>query len=317
MQFHHAQVSFHFTAYFAARCPCLRRYIPCYLRASATSTTKMFPLAAPHQASASGGSMESSSSRNPSLNKTREETHILLDTTTAISSMIDKISGLPSMPPSIYIDLEGVNLSRQGTISIMQIHVRPASQNYLVDIKTLGKAAFLTQGTCALITLKSILESPSIPKVFFDVRRDSDALYSHYGIELQGIQDLQLMELATHTHSRKFITGLKKCIEKDMPMTKTEKHNWLMTKEEGLKLFDPEKGGSYEVFNQRPLPEKIRLYCVQDVHYLPCLWDVYNRKLTAQWKTRVQHATEDRVAQSQAQDFDPKSPHMARAPEGW
>ncbi|TGJ84814.1 hypothetical protein E0Z10_g3982 [Xylaria hypoxylon] len=275
----------------------------------------MSPLATPYQASSWGGRMEAS--RSPSLNEPQDESHGVLDNIAAISSLVDKLSGLPSMPPSIYIDLEGVNLSRHGTISILQIHVRTTSQNYLLDIKTLGKAAFLTPGTRTLSTLKSILESSSIPKVFFDVRRDSDALYSHYGIQLQGIQDLQLMELATRTHGRTFISGLKKCIEKDMPMTSTEKRHWLMTKEEGLKLFDPEKGGSYEVFNQRPLPEKIRVYCVQDVHYLPCLWDVYNRKLTASWKTRVQRATDDRVAQSQTQDFNPKSPHMARAPEGW
>lgn len=253
------------------------------------------------------------SSRNLSLN----QTHGILDTSAAIASMIDTLSGLPSMPPSIYIDLEGVNLSRHGTVSILQIHVRTTSQTYLVDIKTLGGAAFFTQGTRTISTLKSILESPFIPKVFFDVRRDSDALYSHYGIELQNIQDLQLMELATRTHGRNFINGLKKCIEKDMPMSSTERHDWLTTKEEGLKLFDPQKGGSYEVFNQRPLPEKIRIYCVQDVQYLPCLWDVYNRKLTAEWKTRVQCATEDRVERSQARDFNPNNPNMTRAPEGW
>ncbi|KAH8157573.1 hypothetical protein CIB48_g10679 [Xylaria polymorpha] len=240
---------------------------PSYLGASTTTLTKM-------------------SSRNLSLN----QTHGILDTSAAIASMIDTLSGLPSMPPSIYIDLEGVNLSRHGTVSILQIHVRTTSQTYL---------------------------SPFIPKVFFDVRRDSDALYSHYGIELQNIQDLQLMELATRTHGRNFINGLKKCIEKDMPMSSTERHDWLTTKEEGLKLFDPQKGGSYEVFNQRPLPEKIRIYCVQDVQYLPCLWDVYNRKLTAEWKTRVQCATEDRVERSQARDFNPNNPNMTRAPEGW
>ncbi|KAI1299541.1 ribonuclease H-like protein [Xylaria venustula] len=245
-----------------------------------------------------------------------QESRDLLDTIAAIASMVDELSILPSTQPSIYIDLEGVNLSRHGTISILQIHVGTTRQTYLVDIKTLGRLAFTTQGRRFYSTLKYILESPSIPKVFFDVRRDSDALYSHYGIALQGVQDLQLMELATRQFGRSFVCGLGKCIENDMPMTMTEKSNFLKTKQEGLKLFDPNKGGSYQVFNQRPLPEKIRIYCVQDVHYLPGLWDVYNRKLTAQWKTRVQKATEDRVAQSQAQGFR-DGPHMSRAPEGW
>jgi len=32
-----------------------------------------------------------------------------------------------------------------------------------------------------------ILESPDIPKVFFDVRNDSDALYSHFDVSLAGV----------------------------------------------------------------------------------------------------------------------------------
>ncbi|KAI0469198.1 ribonuclease H-like protein [Xylaria cf. heliscus] len=251
------------------------------------------------------------------LKEPQEETGGLLDTTAAISSMIDELSGLPAMPPSIFIDLEGADLSRHGSISILQIHVRTTSKSYLVDIRTLGEAAFLTPGTGTTRTLKTILESPMIPKVFFDVRADSDALYGHYGIELQAVQDLQLMELATRRHGKNFVTGLRKCIDKDMPRKSIERRKWLATKEEGLKLFSPESGGSYEVFNQRPLPEKIRLYCIQDVQHLPCLWDVYNRKLTTQWKDRVQQASEDRVAQSQGPDFDPRSRLMARAPEGW
>ncbi len=251
------------------------------------------------------------------LDESQEKTYDILDTIAAISSMVDELSGLPSTLPSLYIDLEGVNLSRHGTISILQIHIRTTGQNYLVDVMTLGEAAFLTPGTHTCNTLKAILESPSIPKVFFDVRQDSDALYSHYGINLAGIQDLQLMEIATRARRKSFLCGLKKCVERDMPMTVTERHSWMKAKDEGLQLFAPGKGGSYEVFNQRPLPEKIRIYCIQDVHYLPRLWDLYNRKLTPRWRARVQDATEDRVVQSQAENFNGEGKHMTLPPEGW
>jgi exonuclease 3'-5' domain-containing protein 1 len=59
----------------------------------------------------------------------------------------------------------------------------------LVDIYTLGDKAFPTIGAGGR-TLKGILESDSIPKVFFDVRNDSDALFSHFQIRLAGIHDL-------------------------------------------------------------------------------------------------------------------------------
>ncbi|KAJ2991196.1 hypothetical protein NUW58_g2605 [Xylaria curta] len=269
------------------------------------------------QASALDSGMEALAGLNLlSLQETQGATS-LIDTTAAISSMVDQLSGLPTTPPSLFIDLEGVELSRHGTISIMQIHNHTNGQNYLVDVKTLGRGAFSTPGALTVNTLKAVLESSSIPKVFFDVRNDSDALYSHYGIELRGAQDLQLMELAARAGSRKFISGLKKCIENDMPMTSIEKDNRAKAKDEGLKLFAPEKGGSYEVFNQRPLPEKIRIYCVQDVHYLPRLWEVYNRKLSARWRAKVQDATEHRVMQSQAPDYNGKGRHMTLAPRGW
>ncbi|KAI0815406.1 hypothetical protein GGR55DRAFT_345339 [Xylaria sp. FL0064] len=100
---------------------------------------------------------------NLTLNETHEETNGIVSTAAAIATMVDELHGLPVSPPSLYIDLEGVNLSRHGTISILQIHVRTTGQNYLVDVKTLGEAAFSTRGPRTFTTLKAILESPSIP----------------------------------------------------------------------------------------------------------------------------------------------------------
>jgi exonuclease 3'-5' domain-containing protein 1 len=44
--------------------------------------------------------------------------------------------------PSQYIDLEGVSLSRQGTVSILQILVSPLSRTYLIHVHTLLSRAF-------------------------------------------------------------------------------------------------------------------------------------------------------------------------------
>ncbi|KAH8589102.1 hypothetical protein B0O99DRAFT_637706 [Bisporella sp. PMI_857] len=44
----------------------------------------------------------------------------LVDTCTAIAELIDKMANLPTNPPSIYMDLEGVKLSRHGPISILR-----------------------------------------------------------------------------------------------------------------------------------------------------------------------------------------------------
>ncbi|SPO04166.1 uncharacterized protein DNG_06849 [Cephalotrichum gorgonifer] len=240
----------------------------------------------------------------------------LVDTPEAVSALVDVLHGLPVRPPSLYIDIEGVNLSRQGTISILQVFVRPKSRTYLVDIHILGNKAFATPGANGG-TLKQILESETIPKVFFDVRNDSDALYSHFHIRLSGIQDLQLMELATRTFRRSHVNGLAKCIARDAPMGDKELVDWEATKENGIKLFQPNLGGSYEVFNERPLSEEIRTYCVQDVQFLPRLWTYYDAKITPRWRQRVLEASKERVTLSQAPEYNGQGIHMALAPQGW
>jgi len=240
----------------------------------------------------------------------------LVDTPVGIVTLVDTLIGLPTSPPSLYIDLEGINLSRHGSISILQIFVSPSSRTYLVDIHTLRNKAFSTcgQGGC---TLKEILESGVIPKVFFDVRNDSDALYSHFHINLAGIQDLQLMELATRTFPKRFVNGLSKCIERDAPLVTSEREMWKAIKEKGVRLFAPEHGGTYEVFNERPLPQDIKLYCIQDVQFLPRLWSCYDTKLTTAWRARVHKASKDRVILSQSSGYNGKGQHMALPPTGW
>lgn len=199
---------------------------------------------------------------------------------------------------------------------MLQIFFLPKRFTYLVDVLKLGDLAFTTCGADGH-TLKDILESEKILKVIFDVRRDSDALYSHFGVNLDGVHDLQLLELATRGFSRRCVNGLAKCIERDAAMAWDEKSAWKATKEKGLRLFAPEKGGSYQVFNERPLSEAILNYCAQDVQFLPRLWSTYRSKLTPSWEKKVKDATKDRILLSKSPNFQPDGQHMAMAPAGW
>ncbi|EMD94913.1 hypothetical protein COCC4DRAFT_147312 [Bipolaris maydis ATCC 48331] len=90
---------------------------------------------------------------------------------------------IPNSP--LYIDVQGVNLNRVGPISLLTL--LSSSTYYLVDILQLGTIAFTTpsaQRAPAFITpntqtqtLKSIFEDAAIPKVFFDARNASAALF--------------------------------------------------------------------------------------------------------------------------------------------
>ena len=112
------------------------------------------------------------------------------------------------------------------------------------------------------------------------------------------------MELAARNDGRKWLRGLKTCIERHSGMTADEMYEWLTGKEKGRELFAPESGGSYEVFSQRPLREEVWKYCVQDVAVMPQLWIYYEARLSAKWKGIVLKTSRERIAESQRPDYD-------------
>lgn len=237
----------------------------------------------------------------------------LIDTPDLVANLTDSIVDLPVSPPSLYIDLEGIELGRHGTISIVTLHVLPAATTYLIDVHWLGAAAFFIEGQAGQF-FKAILESDAIPKVIFDLRNDSNALFALYQVRLGGVHDLQLLELATRGGSRKYVSGLAKCISRDAGLDTGQTSAWQACKEIGRSFFAPERGGRYEVFNERPLKQAISDYCAQDVTALPLLWSVYDAKLTPAWRTTVEITTRERIIESQSQSYDPNGPDKALGP---
>jgi exonuclease 3'-5' domain-containing protein 1 len=103
--------------------------------------------------------------------------------------------------------------------------VAPQNTTYIVDIFKLGSLAFSTVGHDG-ISLKSILENKEIPKVFFDIRNDSDVLYSRFQISVNCIIDMQVLELANRSGSIKLVNGLAKCIENYAVISADAKRSW-------------------------------------------------------------------------------------------
>ncbi|KFY70464.1 hypothetical protein V498_10343 [Pseudogymnoascus sp. VKM F-4517 (FW-2822)] len=240
-----------------------------------------------------------------------------VDSVEGLLLLLDSIVNLATEPPSLYIDLEGIALGRRGSISILSLHIAPTKETYLIDIYSLKEAAFSTTNSKGT-SLKTVLESPTIPKVIFDIRNDSDALFGLFGVSVDGIKDLQLMELATRMGSRGFLSSLVNCIARESPISAAAKAEWSLTKERGSRLFDPAKGGHYEVFNERPLKSEVVQYCHGDVALLPGLYGVYNAKLRqtgeAFWRVHVRHETKERIKLSQGPSYDARSKGKA---VGW
>jgi exonuclease 3'-5' domain-containing protein 1 len=247
----------------------------------------------------------------------------LVSDTTTLSKYLDEVFEVLDVPigepPPLYLDLEGIKLSRNGRVSLLTLHINHhyTSITLILDINTLRGEAFTTPSAKSPNTnLKCILESSKITKIFFDVRNDSDALFSHFGITLKGVYDIQLMENASRPAyaSKRLLNGLKKCIEHDAPLSRLEKQTWSTVKAKGEKLWNPEKGGSYKVFDARPLSEDVFQYCVQDVLLLPKLRSVYWGKLSEEWKKKVEAESMDRVRESQRPTYDPQGLNRALGP---
>lgn len=239
----------------------------------------------------------------------------LIDSVSSLKSFLENLPPCNGVRPDLYIDLEGDDLCRQGTLSLVTVFVECRNSVHLIDVTTLRQQAFSTADTSAR-TLQGILEANDVIKVFFDIRNDSDALFSHYGVRVQGIEDVQLMELATRGGSKRLVNGLARCIESNPDIGYQERRAWATVKQRGQLLFRSGKDG-YAIFDRRPFPPEIQEYCVQDVTFLPKLRDSYRAKLcNASWR-RIQEETMARIALSQSHSYNGKGRHMALGPPAW
>lgn len=237
----------------------------------------------------------------------------LLDSCDLISDLVSQIAARPRDASLIFLDLEGIKLGRNGTIAIMQILLPPNPLVYLVDIYVLKEKAFTTTNTDGM-TLQAILEANDIAKCIWDVRSDSDALFSHYGINLGGVVDIQVLEYASRFVRNGYISGLAMCIRVEsnsLPKFGSQQHD---VKEIGKKLFAPECGGRYEVFLERPLSHEIVQYCANDVLMLPGLLSIYARRLRPNLASQIQPVVNKRIQYSQSADFKAKGKHMIKGP---
>ncbi|TFK38245.1 ribonuclease H-like domain-containing protein [Crucibulum laeve] len=241
---------------------------------------------------------------------------VLADTIELVCKCLDDILPSNGTTATIAVDLEGDKLCREGTIAIMQLYREQSTTVWLIDVTTLKDLAFDTVNAEGR-SLRGVLEDKDIKKIFYDVRNDSDALYHHYSIHIKNPYDLQILELAVRHHSRRqtrFLNGLARVIDQYL----RPNAEWKAVKEAGVKLFRPSDGGSYKVFESRPLDPRIAAYCAQDVILLFDLGDVMKRILGHAydriWEDRVIAASNARVAETHSSTYRPNGPHKAISP---
>ncbi|KAI2616697.1 ribonuclease H-like domain-containing protein [Hypomontagnella submonticulosa] len=218
------------------------------------------------------------------------------------------ISGISSSN-TLYLDLEGNNLSRHGTISLITILLHPQKVVKVIDVISLGESCFTTTSKDGK-SLKSIFEDPQIPKCLWDVRNDADALWAHYHVGLSGVVDIQLLENASRPSERTYLYGLEKAIQSDLRLAAIDFYRWTSSKKEIRSLM------SRNVFGVRPVEAKTLKYCANDVIYLPGLRAVYLKRIDRDWLAKAKEESSRRVEEAHSPTYQPQSATKALGPWG-
>jgi exonuclease 3'-5' domain-containing protein 1 len=102
-------------------------------------------------------------------------------------SIIDSFTRVrdDDITPMVAFDVEGVNLSRAGSVELVSLELRDNGV-YLVDVG--GRRSGQRYGE-RVASLKKLLECKDVLKVIHDCRMDSDALFHLLGIDLNNIHD--------------------------------------------------------------------------------------------------------------------------------
>ncbi|TVY61119.1 hypothetical protein Focb16_v013030 [Fusarium oxysporum f. sp. cubense] len=244
-----------------------------------------------------------------------------INTIQGVKSLADGIAVLNASQrngfPLLYIDIEQKSLGGNGELNLLTILLcyGPDFRRrlYLVDINVLANQAFSTRGYYGA-SLRSIFNSPSYRKVFFDVRHASHILYGQYGINLQSVHDLQLMENACRSKvdKREHLQTFEPLIQKLLVHGKSRRR-WFVDKFNGEWLYRHGPGAPYRVFQKRPVIAYIRLYCCRNVRFMPELYSKICRT-TPLIMDLVAQESQNLVDESQKEGYNPFASGRLRNP---
>ncbi|KAF4474663.1 hypothetical protein FAGAP_12768 [Fusarium agapanthi] len=230
-----------------------------------------------------------------------------------VKSLADGIAVLnashESEVPLLYIDIEPRSLGASGELNLLTIILchgpEYSCRLYIVDVNRLANQAFSTRGYYGA-SLRSILDSASYQKVFFDVCYGSYILYTQYGIKLQSVRDLQLMENASSSlkRHRPQLEPFEPLIQKLLVHGRSRKR-WLVHKFNGEWLFKYGAGAPHLAFQKRPVIDNIGLYCCRNARFMPELHLKLSRVGLFGMMDMVAQESQNRVDDSQRDGYNP------------
>ena len=220
--------------------------------------------------------------------------YVLVDDEEQIAHVVSKVQ----KQDNIAVDCEGTELSRSGALTVLSIAVE--EQAFIIDIKKLGEKAFQ-------LGLKHILENDHQNKLLFDCRSDSDALWHQFQVKLNGVLDIQLMEILYREEKAEFDIGnvesklaeaarhgvphekaidlhsLKKVIETYLDSKE------LLSAKSLIKMSD--RDVKKDIWDHRPLEGTLLQYASADVLSLLQLFEKFKSEINGNAMSRLKTAS--------------------------
>jgi hypothetical protein len=120
--------------------------------------------------------------------------------------------------------------------------------------------------------LGHLLQDKTVQKFLFDCRADADALYHLCNTELNNVVDAQVYFTLRFMPKRvKNLTGLSHVLNRYFDLEgvdQKERDKVKAIKDKGVRLFSPKEGGSYALWDKRPLlPDLCEYSSIQNVEF--------------------------------------------------
>jgi hypothetical protein len=188
----------------------------------------------------------------------------LIETAEECSRIVERVLISQSM---LAIDCEGVYLSKEGALTLVQI-CTPTGEIYIFDILKGGPEMF--SGKNKLRGLKFIFESKKILKLVHDCRSDWDSLLYQFNVRLYNFIDTQEVYYVFKLFYYQEITlpiSLMRFIEQILGV-KLEHKSAMKNK----MATDP------EIWGKRPINKEELIYAAEDVKFLIATWSSIKSK---------------------------------------
>ncbi|XP_071817603.1 uncharacterized protein [Apostichopus japonicus] len=188
------------------------------------------------------------------------------------------------------IDCEGVNLGKEGPLTLIQIGTEEG-EVFVFDVLATPdpKDMFIHGG------LKALLENPNIRKVIHDCRSDQCALYFQFGVTLTNVFDTSAAYTTIWDQCNIFSGPFR-------PKLASLLEIFRLTAEQKTEEF-AELLHNEQLFGQRPLTEEMIEYASDDVLcLLPVIYESLDKLISPLWRPHFEEKVEQFLEESRIRD---------------